>query len=707
MKKRNEHAVIRVVIVTGIASVVTQLLTIREFLAQFKGNEYVIALILFSWLMLGGLGTLTANTAARMGLRATTARLGGLSILLAALAAVQLLLIRGLRDMVFIHGSSVGFYPTFFFIFSLVSPYGLLVGFLLPYSLFVLRGVRPDFAAANIYIADNLGDVAGGALFSFVLVVLLSPLKAAGLSGALLVMAALPLFRDTMWRAVYGFLGACAAVSVLALGIWMERDSLAPSEGELVYYQESRYGRIAVHRSAEQVTLFSDGTPLFSNQNLVAAEEAVHYPLSQIEKVENLLVISSEGGMMAEIAKYNPRTVDLVELDPEISKVLLRFGLIESIPGMEVIHQDGRAYLRDTRKRYDAVILNLPEPETFQLNRFYTEEFFSLVKRRLAPGGIFSFTMEGYDNYVSDSQRRQLSSLYHSAKSSFGHVRMLPGQRIFFLCSDRDIRTDIPALLARRSIQTEYISRYFAGNLTGERIEELNALVDPDTPKNRDAEPILLRYLFSGWFDQYATSPLGFFVGFAVLSLVYLRRLHAEELVLFTSGCMGMGFELLVIFAFQIYFGYIYHRIGLIVTVFLAGLLPGAWLGVRLQGRGRAVLVSTDIMLILMTALFIIVIRSGWESPPEWLFLVMGFAVSLACGCQVPAVIHLRGGDNPAAARSFSADLMGAACGALLTSVTLIPYLGVSMAACGLIVLKCLSLALSVRERGRRGAWDG
>ena len=61
MKKKSERAITRVVIATGISSVVTQLLIIREFLSQFKGNEFVIALILFNWLFLGGLGTMLAR----------------------------------------------------------------------------------------------------------------------------------------------------------------------------------------------------------------------------------------------------------------------------------------------------------------------------------------------------------------------------------------------------------------------------------------------------------------------------------------------------------------------------------------------------------------------------------------------------------------------------------------------------------------------
>ena len=64
MKKNSDRAIIRVVIATGISSVVTQLLTLREVLTQFQGNEIVIALTLFNWLCLGGLGTFLARAAA-------------------------------------------------------------------------------------------------------------------------------------------------------------------------------------------------------------------------------------------------------------------------------------------------------------------------------------------------------------------------------------------------------------------------------------------------------------------------------------------------------------------------------------------------------------------------------------------------------------------------------------------------------------------
>jgi len=57
----------------------------------------------------------------------------------------------------------------------------------------------------------------------------------------------------------------------------------------------------------------------------------------------------------------------------------------------------------------------------------------------------------------------------------------------------------------------------------------------------------------------------------------------------------------------------------------------------------------------------------------------------------------LSGGDNPAVTRSFSADLIGAACGTLITSVVLIPYVGIVWTSLALIGLKGVSLLIITR----------
>ncbi len=694
MKKIDDRAIIRVVIATGISSVVTQLLTIREFLAQFQGNEIVIALILFNWLILGGLGTLLARVATRRLQPASAVGLARMSLLLGGLATLQILAIRQFRDIVFVHGSSVGFYPTWLFTFFITTPYCLLLGFVLPFSLFVIRTDQANYAGARIYISDNIGDITGGALFSFVLVYLVSPLQAILLAHLPLLGVVYFLFPVSGRHRPSVLLGIGLLGIILAAGVMLEKRSLAPSEGQLVYYRETRYGRIEVHKDQEQHTLFEDGLPVFSSQNQSLAEEIIHYPLAGMDPVNHILLISAQGGVMSELKKYQYQTVDYIELDPAVTDVQFRFGMIETIAGLNVIHQDGRAYLFHTEKMYDAIIVNLPEPGTFQLNRFYTHRFFELARKHLSVGGVLSFAMQGYDNYLAEPQRQKLSSLFNTVKAHFKNIVLLPGQKVFFLCSDRPLPLDIPAALKQKNIATEYISGFFYGNLTPERIKLLNQRLDPTTPVNTDTAPHLMRLMFSQWFAKFQTSPLGFFLILAVLAMVYLLKISREEYVLFSTGCMTMGSEILVIFAFQIYFGYIYLQIGIIITVFLAGLLPGAWLANKLQRPDKHILVLTDGLLIAILILFILAIVGFADRLPVSFYLIFGFAVSLACGFQFPVALFLAGNDNVAATRTFSADLMGAAGGTLLTSVVLIPYAGILPAAGVLIGLKFISLVL-------------
>ncbi|RJP80513.1 MAG: hypothetical protein C4522_07920 [Desulfobacteraceae bacterium] len=694
MKKRNEKQIVRTVIATGVSSVVTQLFVIREFLVQYTGNEFVIALILFNWLVIGGFGTLPAGFITSRYQKATPLCLGILSLFLAGLSTITILGIRFLRDFFFIHGASVGFYPTFWYIFLLIMPYGLLLGFVLPYSLYVIRHEHPEYPPSRIYIADNLGDVSGGALFSFLLVYLLSPVQAICLAGLPLVVITSPFFRERRRDRVWYSIIAGGVLAIFAAGIFLETRSLQPKVGKLIDYRESKYGRIEVHQNEELITLFSDGVPVFSNQNSALAEEVIHYPLSQLKNPQHILLISAVGGMIDELEKHDLASIDYVELDPEVSSILFRFDLLKTIRGLSVINEDGRAYLMRTDKQYDAIIVNLPEPDTFQINRFYTSRFFELVKARLTPHGVFSFTMDGYDNYLAEPQRRKLSSLFNTVSDYFQNVLLLPGQRIFFLCTDSPVHRDIPSLLASKGIATTYISRYFYGNVTDFRIEQLNQQIDLQTEKNDDNAPRLMRLMFTQWFTKFSTSPIWFFGAVAFVLVIYMMRLHVEEYVLFSTGCMTMGCELMIVFAFQIYFGYIYYQIGLIITVFLAGLLPGAWLGEHLRPHARRVLVWTDILLISLMLVFIAIYFRMGDKLPVLFYLGTGFLFSVLCGCQFPVALEPQGNAKRSAAGAFSADLIGAALGALITSVLLIPYYGIMGAAVGLILLKMTSLIM-------------
>jgi spermidine synthase len=693
LKSTSDQRTIAVVIATGIASVVTQLVLIREFLSLFQGNEIVIALILFSWLTLGGLGTLLARPPASRRL-ATSQTLYWLSLALVLFAILTLFGARLLRDLVFTHGASVGFYPTSVYIASVTAPYALLIGFLLPLSLFVLRRQRPDYPGALVYIWDNIGDVSGGVLFSFLIVFWMTPVQAIVAAHLPLLAAALFLrpsggpSRPARWLAAAGvFLALAAAVAA-------EKTTLTPSRGELAHYRETRYGRITVVTQHELVTVFQDGAPLLSSQDEASAEEAVHLALAQIEDPKRVLVISAPAGVMEELEKYRLESIDFVELDPDLTEVLFDFHLLKRIPPLRVLHADGRAFLAEASPGYDAILVNLNDPQTFQTNRFFTDRFFSLARSRLSEQGVLGFSMGGFDSYLAEPQRRKLSSVYNTAKAHFPHVLMLPDQRTFFICSAHPLQTGIPDLLRRKGIVAPYISAYYAGNVTAERISYLLERMDPAAPPNTDLAPFVMRTVFSEWFAKFHSSPLWFMGALAGVVGVYLWQASRLEFVLFSTGWVTMGSEILVIFAFQIFFGYIYFQIGIIVTVFLAGLLPGALWGRRLAARGRRVLILSDMALIGLLGATFAAVHAG-DRLGQAVYLCLGFTVSFAGGLQFPAALRLRGDDGRAATGIFSADLIGAALGTLVTSTLLIPYLGLTGAIGALLGLKLLSLLIA------------
>jgi len=401
---------------------------------------------------------------------------------------------------------------------------------------------------------------------------------------------------------------------------------------------------------------------------------------------------------MQELGKYNLQNIDYVELDAEVTNALLKFDLISEFDRLNLFHQDGRSFLAGSHKKYDAIVINLPEPDTFQTNRFYTDQFFALAQAHLAANGVLSFSITGFDSYLAEPHRQVLSSLFRTANRHFKEILLLPGQRIFFLCRNQPILTDIPERLVQKGIKAPYIQGYFAGNVTTDRIVRLNDLLDPDAPINEDLYPRLIRLMFSQWFDKFAASPTLFAILFMISSLLYGCYLTKEEYVLFSTGFMTMGSEILVIFAFQIFFGYIYFQIGLIVTVFLAGLLPGAWLGQRFEGRQWQLLARMDALLMALAGLFIVALLGIGDRLPVAFFLVFGFFVSLTCGFQFPVALQAAGGGNTAVTRTFAADLIGAACGTLATSLLLIPFLGVIGASAGLIFIKLISFILMRRS---------
>ena len=684
-----KRLIIWTIIGTGVSSVVTQLLTIREFLTQFHGNEITISLVLFCWLLLTGLGSLAARAVKRPSL--TTYVL--LNFVIAIWPLLQMIGVRGFRDTFFTHGVSPGFYPIFFYILIAIAPYCLLVGFILPYAQKVLNHKYYSFSSGELYLTDNVGDITGGVVFSFILVYLLKPFPTIAVTSSLLILVSLALLLN-LRQHVFFLVMLCIAslFYYYSTNSVFERRTLADQYGKVVRYLESPYGRIVVSKEGSQHTFWESGVPLYSDANVVNSEEKVHYPLCQLDRVEEVLLVSGGlGETLAEVAKYNPAHVDYVELDPYLTNAALDLGIIKKSPFMEIMNTDGRRFIKTTKRRYDAIIVDLPDPDTFQLNRFFTSEFFSLAKKALKRGGILSMNMDYSQNYLSEIRKKKLSSLYNTARLHFQNVKVVPGGKAYFLCRDGALSLDIPARLKLKAIPTSYVKGYFYGNVTKERIGLLAQSLDRNEFINTDFEPRLMNIVFKEWFLKHGTSPRYFLLIFGALTLVYLIFMRKEEYVLFSTGLATMGAEMLIIFAFQVIYGYIYLKIGAIVTAFLLGLLPGALIGNLWGRKDISKLIASETLLLFLLVLFFVWLNYFRSELHPFYFLAYCFCFSFLCGFQFPVAASLIGEKSSPAAGCLAADLCGASVGTLATGTILIPLWGIEFAVIFLILVKVSS----------------
>ena len=693
--------IIWAIIGTGVSSIAVQLVTIREFLSQFHGNEVTVSLVLFSWLLLTGLGSLVAKPVKQSSLTLFAL----ITILMAIWPLIQIILIRELRESIFIHGVSPGFHQIFFYIMVTTAPYCLMVGFILPYSLKVLQDNDYPFTSGELYLTDNIGDICGGILFSFILVYWVKPFKTIAVTSGLMIIVGLMLLFSA--RRYYVLVPAVLSVFLFymfSLNSHFETSSLSKQYGHIVHYVESPYGRIVITKEGPQHTFWESGAPLYSDANIINSEEKIHYPLSQVERVENVLLVSGGlGETVGEVAKYNPRHIDYVELDPYLTDAAQELGVIQKTRLLSVKNTDGRRYIKETDNRYDAIIIDLPDPDTFQINRFFTSEFFALAKKILSEGGVLSFGLKYSPNYISDVRKKKLSIIYNTARSHFDNVLVLPGGEAYFLCRDGRLWTDIPDRLKSKSIETAYVQGFYYGNVTKERIEKLQEILDEKAHINTDFEPRIMNVIFQEWFMKHGTSPKAFFFVLLGLTLIYFIFMKKEEYVLFSTGLATMGVEMLVIFTFQVMYGYIYLKIGAIVTVFLLGLLPGAMVGNHYKEGNRGRLIMSEIIFLGLLLIFFVWIKFFKGELSQFYFLAYCFVFSFFCGFQFPVAANIIGERQSPAAGCLAADLTGAAVGTVATGTLLIPLWGIQSAIIFLILIKISSnmVLLWAKKKGR------
>lgn len=734
-------------VLMGFTSMIGQVVLMRELLVAFYGNEASMGIILACWLFWVGVGSLLVGRLVqkiRNKLRVFVLNqlflvlFLPLSIVLARVSKLAL----GVSP-----GEIIGLFPMVYISFLLLAPLCLVLGFLFALScrLFPPDAQRAAAHIGRIYVYEAVGATLGGALFSYLLIRFAHPFQIAWLVSTLNLLSALSiaLCRAYFKRKALALVLMLMLAADLLLGLKGVDSIQRLSIGwqwpgfEVLSSKDSVYGNVTVNERGSQRNFFENGLLMFASPDRFSSEESVHFALLEHPSPRRVLLIGGGvSGSLAEVLKHPVDRVTYVELDPLIIVMANRYLSREELrlegPRVTVHHLDGRLYVKRTTQRYDVIIVNLPEPFTAQLNRFYTVEFYREAKRILADEGIISFRITSAENYISADLQQLLASFNRTLSQVFAEVKILPGNtNVFLACLKKGVLTYDPDLLLdrlrERSIETEFIREYYLPfRLVGDRVDYLNDRIAEarNVRVNTDFYPISYFYDMVQWTTHFRSplpsivrsfaglTPGRILVPFGALTLLLffwafrsaLLRRAALLVAVGTTGALEIIFEVVLLVAFQVLYGFVYSRVGIILMGFMVGLtLGGGWMTRRIERREISYLSFLKIQgALCVYPLLLIVIFKGLSElsrhtavflSTEILFPLLIGAGGFLGGVQFPLAnklcIKRTGRLGHAGAITYGIDVLGSSLGALTAGSLLIPVLGIWNTC---IVLSSLSL---------------
>ena len=319
-----------------------------------------------------------------------------------------------------IGGSSAAFlfllfdhvYSFRFLLYFTVMVIGILVGIEIPILLRILKD-KFEFKdlVSRVFTFDYIGALFASILFPLVLVPHLGLVRSSFMFGILNTGVALWLLyalkEPIPWARLHKA-SAVAGLVILTLGFAYsdKLSSIAETSsfaGHIVYAKSTPYQRIVITRQQDDVRLYLNSNLQFSSQDEYRYHEALVHPvMAALPNAKRVLIIGGGDGLaLREVLKYpNVEQATLVDLDPAMTKLFSSSNLLRKLnkdalrsPKLKVINTDAFLWLKTQQKekappRFDAVIIDLPDPSNFSIGKLYTTSFYRSLHRVMTPDAL-------------------------------------------------------------------------------------------------------------------------------------------------------------------------------------------------------------------------------------------------------------------------------------------------------------------------------
>ncbi len=721
----------------GFTAVLGQIVLMRELIRVFNGNEMSLGILLATWLFWTAAGS-SLGSAFRLGKGNPRRMTAVLECLLAASLPPTIWALRVSRSLVqSVPGELVGPQPMLLASAACLSLFCALSG-----ALFVVAArmcesegkVSSPVAAGSAYLFEAAGSALGGILASVALLRFFESFQIAAIAALFNFCMAAWLGLRMSRRKMVALIAAAALSAIpllLVVAPWLDNRSQALlwRGFHLLGSRDTIYGNLAVTATGSLRSIYDNGAILTNVPDENAAEEAVHYALLEHPAPRQVLLIGGGvNGSIAQALKHpTVERIDSVELDPALIDMARQFfpqqsAALSSDPRVHMHYADGRRYLKTAGRLFDVIVLDVPDPQTAQLNRFYTAEFFRSARDHLAPGGLLALELRSSEETISPDLAEFLRCIQRTLNEVFPSIAVIPGETIHFFGSVQPgVLTEDPrvlmARLRERNLHTAYVREYFIPyRMMPDRMAQVHEQLRPlgSTPVNRDFAPIAYYFDvvlwsaqfksgYADWFRAAARVPFRRVLGAAMivllacavlLALLPGRQRRARSAAAYCTASTGftlMTLEIFLLLAFQSVYGYVYHQLAILIGLCMAAIALGSWLGLRRvlpkDGPPTRRMAATQFLLALSAPALLCAVSllagvsaqaATWMAA-QLVFPSLAALAGMLGGYQFPvaAQIYLDGREGRSGlGRLYAIDLLGGCAGALALSTYLIPVFG-------------------------------
>ena len=280
---------------------------------------------------------------------------------------------------------------------------------------FIGEGVARTFVRfepLEAYRLDIIGSIAGIVGFSILSFLGAPPVVWGLVAGALFIGLFAP--HATLPQAVLQMAAVVAIVVMLAL------ESLTVGASWSPYY------KVTVSGDAPYYTIKVNGVPhqsVFPYGAKDASKYATVYDRIRVQPLDDVLIIGAGAGNDVSFALHNgARHIDAVEIDPRIHEIGLEKHPDHpwDDPRVDSHIGDGRAFLERTNRRYDLILLALPDSITLVAGQsslrlesyLFTREAIESARDHLKPSGAFAMYNYYRQQWLFDRFARTVNDAY-------------------------------------------------------------------------------------------------------------------------------------------------------------------------------------------------------------------------------------------------------------------------------------------------------